>query len=582
MASLSRAAAAALSATILVLLVAPGAHAQFLPETFVIDSFEDGVANWMPETANTIYLNHAQSNTGPTRGTKSMLLDLYGTHQRNPENPVAGVSGWGVSRGVDPSDTTGLYDAFNAVAANPSAWNLVFDVTLDPTSWANVTVPTGPPIATQGGWSFLNLGFNNDGGFSQVGPVSPSLVNQQGKFRIQVGMEQLTTWQADSSFYQFFLGANNRFLPQPGVTPGPPPSGSAAKYYIDNIRFKPKAPMVGHTLFSWETVDNPATTGVNEALENWSDAGLNEPAPPEDPGDAYAHKHSVTTVGATHGSRALKIDTTIQDPAYQNPLGIAQDYRFHWGSNMVLNADTNPDPDVETIDPAIQSQVTNMIRTINKGAAIAFDLTFSDPFATGEFQTSALPSFLLFHLHISDERGTFFQADLSSIANDGSVAQTLLLTDDPREPLTLTVPLSQFADLGTTQLGSLATAKLQEDSSFLRIGLAVNANGPAVIHMDNFRVMIETSLDADFDNDGDVDGADLPLWKAAFGVSAGGDANDDGVTDGADLLVWQRQFGNDATPATPNAAGVPEPASAALLAWASSLAAASVRRRKDA
>jgi hypothetical protein len=67
---------------------------------------------------------------------------------------------------------------------------------------------------------------------------------------------------------------------------------------------------------------------------------------------------------------------------------------------------------------------------------------------------------------------------------------------------------------------------------------------------------------ADFDEDGDVDGADLTRWKTGFGLATGalhtqGDADVDGDTDGADLLVWQRQLGSHA--ALPASAGVPEP-----------------------
>jgi hypothetical protein len=66
---------------------------------------------------------------------------------------------------------------------------------------------------------------------------------------------------------------------------------------------------------------------------------------------------------------------------------------------------------------------------------------------------------------------------------------------------------------------------------------------------------------ADFDEDGDVDGADLtdPVkgWKARFG---------DGL-DGDDFLTWQRQLGligGDAEVAT---GSVPEPATAGLAGW---------------
>ena len=48
--------------------------------------------------------------------------------------------------------------------------------------------------------------------------------------------------------------------------------------------------------------------------------------------------------------------------------------------------------------------------------------------------------------------------------------------------------------------------------------------------------------DADFDEDGDVDGDDFLTWQVSFGKNADGDADGDGDTDGDDFLVWQSQF----------------------------------------
>lgn len=85
------------------------------------------------------------------------------------------------------------------------------------------------------------------------------------------------------------------------------------------------------------------------------------------------------------------------------------------------------------------------------------------------------------------------------------------------------------------------------------------------------------ALNADYDNDGDVDGNDLGRWKSEFGqvgpaVTADGDGDND--ADGNDFLIWQRELG------LPGAsfAAVPEPTGFALLAVGSMALAAFGRR----
>ncbi|HEX6962000.1 MAG TPA: hypothetical protein VF175_09050, partial [Lacipirellula sp.] len=67
---------------------------------------------------------------------------------------------------------------------------------------------------------------------------------------------------------------------------------------------------------------------------------------------------------------------------------------------------------------------------------------------------------------------------------------------------------------------------------------------------------------ADFNEDTFVNGADLNIWRAAFGENANGNADGDSDTDGRDLLIWQRQLG--ATSLVPTAFSVPEPSGLAL------------------
>lgn len=64
----------------------------------------------------------------------------------------------------------------------------------------------------------------------------------------------------------------------------------------------------------------------------------------------------------------------------------------------------------------------------------------------------------------------------------------------------------------------------------------------------NNTLWINQNSDADFDDDGFVDGADFLIWQRQFGETGTdlqGDADRDGVVSSADLYVWTRQF-NDA------------------------------------
>jgi len=77
----------------------------------------------------------------------------------------------------------------------------------------------------------------------------------------------------------------------------------------------------------------------------------------------------------------------------------------------------------------------------------------------------------------------------------------------------------------------------------------------------------------DYDDDGDVDGADFLLWQRTLGAVAnpagsGADGSGNGFVNAADLMVWKGNFGSFAASAA--FTGVPEPASlaASLIALA--------------
>jgi glucose/arabinose dehydrogenase len=73
--------------------------------------------------------------------------------------------------------------------------------------------------------------------------------------------------------------------------------------------------------------------------------------------------------------------------------------------------------------------------------------------------------------------------------------------------------------------------------------------------------------DADFDDDGDVDGRDFLIWQRSsntVGYYTAGDANHDGFVDSADLAIWQDQYGSPSPLLSPSTS-VPEPSVLTLL-----------------
>lgn len=84
----------------------------------------------------------------------------------------------------------------------------------------------------------------------------------------------------------------------------------------------------------------------------------------------------------------------------------------------------------------------------------------------------------------------------------------------------------------------------------------------------------------DFDEDFDVDGADLERWRLGFGLSMGaahgqGDSDGDSDVDGADFLLWQRQLESS------SARGVPEPKGLTLIVGALAVSISSRRLRSQ-
>ena len=87
-----------------------------------------------------------------------------------------------------------------------------------------------------------------------------------------------------------------------------------------------------------------------------------------------------------------------------------------------------------------------------------------------------------------------------------------------------------------------------------------------------------TTPPADFDDQGDVDLADLGIWDGAYGASDLGDADGDDDSDGHDFLLWQQQFTGNLVSSSAAGTNVPEPSALVLAIFASVYVLASTLR----
>ena len=97
---------------------------------------------------------------------------------------------------------------------------------------------------------------------------------------------------------------------------------------------------------------------------------------------------------------------------------------------------------------------------------------------------------------------------------------------------------------------------------------------------ENYRQGGVVYLTADFNGDKVINGLDLAVLKASFGLNAGGDADGDRDTDGTDYLLFQRQVGLNLNTVVTASAAVPEPGCLALAVLAAAPLLRGWRREK--
>lgn len=494
-------------------------------------SFENGLQGWTAVDAAL-----SQTDVGATDGTKALLTTFTG----NFKNDV-GKSGL-----ITPTVNPQAFSVFSTAAdeiAKGNRPNLEFDFTVDTSN--TTTLGFGQLavwVNSTGGYKDYGTGQLIGGNVGSSFPVIDALAASHGatleelapnQYRVSIPFllpDETTTFNegltlaAGSHYFEMGFKANGGY--------------DTITYAIDNIRFTNIPQFTSHTLFSWETPDNPATPSVNEAFEGW--VTRNEvPSPPAGVTLQAGHAQSIVTTGASDGTKAYQIDRTSL------PSG------FTWGSQFGLSGVGNA---------TTQARIDDLVSRVNGAAKVAFDVTYADQFPIS-------PTFTNFFVHFADGTGAFYQAETAGIQINGAV---------PGSRTTLELPITAFDDVSAGSTKNLAEDGLLVGATFFEIGIATNTDGGAVYQIDNFRLLTEVpGLTADFNDDGAVDGEDLTIWEREYGPSGDADADGDGDSDGNDFLHWQREVGRSAVQAT--AAAIPEPSTWILIALA---ALAGCRRRR--
>lgn len=156
---------------------------------------------------------------------------------------------------------------------------------------------------------------------------------------------------------------------------------------------------------------------------------------------------------------------------------------------------------------------------------------------------------------------------------DGVLAGTSTVSTSPNGREAITDILHLFADDDfETAAGMINSLAFYDE---LLTPEAIAALGGATAS----GIPIAPLADPDFNNDGQIDGADFLAWQRGVGINSGatnaqGDANGDGAVNGADLALWKSGYGS----AVSAAGAVPEPAAMGLALLA--LGAVAAKRRR--
>jgi endonuclease I len=229
----------------------------------------------------------------------------------------------------------------------------------------------------------------------------------------------------------------------------------------------------------------------------------------------------------------------------------------------------NDGNDVATVNLSVLSHANPSFVSGTDVNSLSFDfgtVTLNSPAPTFSFN--------LFNLETTAGYTAGLDLDSVALAGDAAAFSTNL------EPFHGAATLAAGAGYGFT--ASLATAAAGAFSTTYTLHFS-DENLPGAASLGTMTLtlsgVVEQSpmANADFTDDGLVDGADFLAWQRGFGGEASlsaGDANGDGFVNGSDLQIWSEQFGQSG-----GVSPIPEAASMRLIACALLVFAAAQRSR---
>ncbi|MDZ4656360.1 MAG: hypothetical protein SH868_02150 [Bythopirellula sp.] len=160
--------------------------------------------------------------------------------------------------------------------------------------------------------------------------------------------------------------------------------------------------------------------------------------------------------------------------------------------------------------------------------------------------------------------GPILELFTSSVDNNHpNVPYTMADGDVVNLPDPLFMTTAQDETVQLTNSFQTLTSLISGLGDVLTITLDVVNNADEPYAFDNLIIEGTTFvefLEADFNQDGNVDGLDLAEWQGDYGLNSDSDADFDGDSDGRDFLIWQQQFGQSTLPLiAASTAVIPEP-----------------------